>query len=333
MVNLIAVFAVGAHLRQLPSGWHKVELSASISVALPETAIPTEAKPADGFKLPPGEKLDHFEYINGKTSYVIGANTFTADEMKEITPDQVLANAVRGASHGLAASTIKRQRDITLNGWPGIEFMLSGDETSGQSRVYLIGRTMYQLLEVYPTAKGRPDGVDTFLGSFSLRPAPTRGPLAMPGPAFTTFAPTNSKCSISMPGKAELLLSPAADGSKAAFAQYLARYGNRVYMLGFVDMPKEPGDETTRLKIIGQMLLGFDGTQNEAPKTESRGSLTFDRVFFTLPDGGVGRGEIAIAAHRAYAVIMLYPPGHAGSPDIDTFFSSFKILEPEQKTK
>jgi hypothetical protein len=56
------------------------------------------------------------------------------------------------------------------------------------------------------------------------------------------------------------------------------------------------------------------------------GDQTFNTTQFTGPDGLGGRLDITAHGNRFYAVLMLYPVGHAGSPDIDAFFGSFKLV-------
>jgi len=192
---------------------------------------------------------------------------------------------------------------------------------------------MYELLESYPTAKGRPNGSEVFLNSLELTPAPPPGPLKVAGPVFETFAPPGGGCSLSMPAKAKPFTTPAADGSEAGFTQYIAEYGDRVYMLGFVTLPKELNSESITPTIFEQLLIAFDGKRQAPPTPSTTNRMQMQTLFFTRPDGDVGRADVTTSGHRAFAVIMLYPPGHAGSPDIDTFFNSFKLLPPEPKTK
>ena len=237
--------AMNAHLayiailsQGLPTGWHKVELTKSLSVALPEHAGPSEITSPNRPKVAQDEDLKYWAFTDGKISFVIGVSTFTPLALAETTPDKILGNSVRGSLDGLEGSAVKSQRDTLFDGWPAVDFALAGQDVSGVSRSVMVGTTMYQLLMVYPTAKGRPEGAETYLGSLAISPPPPPGPLKSAGPVFRTFTPDDAKCAIDMPAKPKPLETKAVDGSKAAFTQYIAEYGNRAYMLCYLDAPK-----------------------------------------------------------------------------------------------
>ncbi|HLK14208.1 MAG TPA: hypothetical protein VKT78_05335 [Fimbriimonadaceae bacterium] len=293
------------------AAFEQVAVSPTITVSLPKSATPLKADAPD-----PSMKL--WSYTDGTASYIVSTHPLTDEELAKATPDMILGNSVLGACGSMSHPNIKLHRDVLLNGWPGVETLIVSDNKYASAmRSFVVGKSLYMLCETYAATSGRPDGVDTFLGSLVISPAPAAGPLETPGPVFKAFAPEDGKLSILMPATPKK--------SETAMPGWDAQYGDRFYTVGYLDMPADAPAPAEALPLIKQKLI--EGMKAKATKssTFTRDGLEFNSTEVSISELCAGRIDLGLSGGRLYVVMMIYPTGHAGSKDIDTFFNSFKV--------
>jgi hypothetical protein len=131
-----------------------------------------------------------------------------------------------------------------------------------------------------------------------------------------------------MPAKPELLELPIdVDPQKPTLPQFGAEYGNRTYMIGFASLPRAEYVEVIGPDIFDSVLIANQAKATRPPVLGSRDGTIFETLYFTTSDYD-GRVDVTTTGSRVYVITMFYPSGHAGSPDIDTFFNSFILLIP-----
>ena len=102
---------------------------------------------------------------NDNLAYFVERAELPADLDK--TPEQIFDGYAGGAANG-TKSEIKSQKPISLRSYPGREFILESDTLIMTFRLYLQGKTLYQVLVV--ATKELAPGAETkrFLDSFEI---------------------------------------------------------------------------------------------------------------------------------------------------------------------
>jgi hypothetical protein len=340
MVPVLALLSLSPKFAQtLPAGWTKTVLTTEFTVYLPPGAKPD----ADNKKQPADYKT--WIFSSGATVFQVALVPNYGKTEPGLSPDEVVAEFLSGILEESKKATIKRQRDITLNGWPGLEDLLALEMKEGGTfatlqRAYAVSGSLYSVSVMYAPELGRPSDAEPFLNTVDIAAAAKAGPLTTPGPTFSTFAPKGGGFSIGMPAKTESEELPLGKGDqKSVIYRYTATYGNRIYVANFVPFPDAAPEMTQDEKNQGMATLvdvvvkGMTAKTTGQAKTIKRGDLEFVTAEFARADGLVGRVEATTAQRRIYVTVMAYPSGHAGSPDIDAFFNSFQLLPPEPKSK
>jgi hypothetical protein len=91
------------------------------------------------------------------------------DYPPDFHPDvQAEINANRDNFIKAVEAKLTSERKVSLDGYPGIEFMAESAKNLFKSRVYMVGDRPYQLIALWAKDAGEPPGVATFLNSFRL---------------------------------------------------------------------------------------------------------------------------------------------------------------------
>jgi hypothetical protein len=86
--------------------------------------------------------------------------------------DQVLTDAKHGGARAIDGQIV-RDRPVTLGKVPGVEIEVVAKDFHARARYYLMGRTLYQVMSLAPTAQPILADTDRFYKSFRLlKPAP-----------------------------------------------------------------------------------------------------------------------------------------------------------------
>src|SRR5579862_4940028 len=230
MVSLLAVLLPGLLLLQEPpAGWSKTILAPGLAISLPPGVKPDpdNKKQQAGFKM--------WSYSAGPAVFQVQLMADYEKSEPGVTPDRIAVEYLSGILGESKKATVKRQRDIVLNGWPGLDDLLSLDLKDQGSfamwvRTYVVAGSLYSVSVMYAPEFGRPATAEPFLNSLSLEGAAKPGPLTSPGPTFTTFAPKGGGFSIGMPATPTQDELPTGTGpGKSILHRFKATYGNRVY--------------------------------------------------------------------------------------------------------
>jgi len=102
----------------------------------------------------------------GESALIISANVYK-EFVLENKPDVFLKSGRDAMLQNMKGKVVSEKK-ITLAGHPGIEIVFEGDKLHGISRIYVVGRNLYQLLSA--TANGSPlmPGTDQIFDSFHL---------------------------------------------------------------------------------------------------------------------------------------------------------------------
>ncbi len=112
----------------------------------------------------------------GDIAYIASYNDCPFDP-KAIDPDSTLETAVRGSLQS-SKGTLRSKRDIRLGDHPGkaCEIALplpDGRPSTCRSRVYLVGKRLYQVVVIEAKGQEDPKVADAFLDSFALLKPPS----------------------------------------------------------------------------------------------------------------------------------------------------------------
>jgi len=120
-----------------------------------------QAKPNDG-----NTGTRYFTSLeNDSFAYFVEKAELPPDLKK--TADEIFEGYVNGAAVG-TNSKIKSQKPISLGSHPGREFVLESDTLVMQFRLYLLNKTLYQVLVVASKSMASRAEADRFLNSFEF---------------------------------------------------------------------------------------------------------------------------------------------------------------------
>jgi len=118
-----------------------------------------------------GDVEIHFYAISltGDKGLMICANTLHPDDRR--TPQQILNETKLGAASAVKAK-ITSETPISIAAYPGVQIDFEAEKYHGRSRIYSVGRLLYQIMAVTPTGQPLPNEAARFYDSFRLLNAP-----------------------------------------------------------------------------------------------------------------------------------------------------------------
>jgi hypothetical protein len=318
MVTLVVALLATSRL----TTWQTIPVAKGWTVEIPKGMTELKVAPEKGVK------SSGRAFTDGDAIYTVTIASTSSGK----SADKSISDVVTNICHTLSPATVKFQRDVLLNGWPGLENVILGhDDTAVCMRTYDIDGTIYRLGVGYTSDSGRPDTSERFLTSLkgnSVAP----GPLITPGPVFQSFQPPTQSFSIFMPGTPRVEDEKiTAAGPNTVSHRYLAEYGNRVYIAGYVDLESDvsKASEGDQVKLLTLLLdhaaSGLNAKPDGPPKPVTRNGVVFQFINAYTSDGVAARIEATLEGNRGFAAVMVFPYGHAGSSDIEQFFNSFKL--------
>lgn len=328
MVGPVLVWLVlGSLSARQPGTWTSHKSADGLTFAVPASAKPIDlGRPEDSN----GERTETQAYIDGTTTFLATFTTKKPDASDKATPDQALADFFAGFASHVEPFVVRQQRDLLLQGWPGLEdLVVSRGKSAVWSRIYLVGTTSACLVCGYPATGGRPDSAEKFLQSLVI-PKASIGPATKAGPTFAPFTPEGAGFTVGMPHTAKVEELPSGG---TILHRYTARYGNRSYSASYMALPPEfsklsGAQQTSALTVLlDHAVTGLDAKPVGTPKSVVHDGLSFLGVDCRTDDGIAGRVEAAMHGGKGYALVAVYPLGHSGAPDLTEFFASFQLAK------
>jgi len=305
------------------------------------------AKPLKPFELVPGfsvslsEKPEAVELgERGKywrltpkedTAYVIGVFPVKA-KTKPKPVDQELAAVAMGYARGTKGE-ITEQRDIVLQGWPGIELKIHSFEgLSGWMRAYIVNDVIYQVAAATNRADGQFFGVRQMFDSIKLPFG--QGPLTEAGPKPAAFTFPGTDVLATMPGTPEVKVE-ALKGNRYGLTMHAAvvNYGNRSYLLAYSDIPEKVTKEALPDHLINlleawgdELVPGLKGKNIKERQYTVKGVTVLSSEFTSSPGiPAYGRIDTLYLKGRCYLLLAMVPQALKSSSEVVKFFGSLEI--------
>jgi hypothetical protein len=105
----------------------------------------------------------------GDKGFMICAATLHPADRR--TPQEILTEGKRGAVDAVKAK-ITSETQISIAGYPGVQIDFEAEKYHGRSRLYSVGRMLYQVMTVAPTGQPIAEETARFYGSFRLLNVP-----------------------------------------------------------------------------------------------------------------------------------------------------------------
>jgi hypothetical protein len=109
-------------------------------------------------------KLHQFLVEDGNIAYIVMYNDYPR------VPDNqdVFFNNVRDGGMNAVKGTLKKEKVISRQGYPGRAFDIETSDTLLLQDVYLVGKRLYQVILGVPKTDSMPSQTNQFFGSFKL---------------------------------------------------------------------------------------------------------------------------------------------------------------------
>jgi hypothetical protein len=159
---LFAVIATGLHAQDAWKEYSSKEYSMAYSMPADPTPR-TKTLDSDIGKL----TIHSYLLDQGNCALVVAVIVYP-DEVLQAVPAKVLAAGRDSMVSHFTNGKVVSEKEITIDGNPGIAFDFTSDQFHGTSRAYLVGKRLYQLQSL--AAAGTPllPGTDRFMNSFRL---------------------------------------------------------------------------------------------------------------------------------------------------------------------
>jgi len=291
--------------------------------------LPTPPKESKSQKKGPDARV--WTAVHSERTVIVVAYEPVAADSHE-SPDQVLANAIAGqvtGSHG----TLLSQRDILFQGWPGVEI---GAGVQGgmfaRTRIYALSNAILELTVVGDTTGVVVPPADRLFGSLKLTSSIGSGPYKTPGPQFKRYGIGNGASAEfpSSPQIEDVDLPP--NPISRAMQRYAAPYGNRMFMVGKIEIPADqqksmtPARTMEVLQQLNQAAMTSLGISDEKSKKIRIGTDAALSTTGTFEDGKQTASEIGfLRGSRLYLFLCWRPTALQDSPEVDRFLNSFQI--------
>lgn len=247
-------------------------------------------------------------------------------------PDIILRNAVMGATDGMRAK-LTAQRDILLEGWPGVEFRVSNAEgLYGIGRTYIVPGGIAQLIVAGTSEKALDAPATKYFASLKLPAAIGKGALKIAGPEFKPHPIPRTSLKINFPKPPKEETSEFPGPPKMTMYRHTADYMNRMFMVMTMELPEETMntmDPEGLEAFFGQL---HDSTVEAAGGIKAQtapGKLGEREVRRTTfwPANGLGycRLDSFIVGRRVFVLVAAVPAPLSKSPEIDAFFNSAQL--------
>jgi hypothetical protein len=267
--------------------------------------------------------------VPGQGVYIIGA--FSVKEKGKQPPTDQLLAAMAAGTVSSSGGRVVEQRDLVLQGWPGLEIKIRSAEGGFTSwtRNYVVKEMGFQVCAVSVRPDGQMPGMKAVFDSVRL-PGGV-GPVKVAGPEFLPFTFPDTGVSVMLPGTPKTSLEPMP-GNPYGLSLHVATtdYGNRTYFFAYEDVPDAAKEEVTPERLP-QTLDGMNqemiaGVKGKLVKrsTYTLHGISIKSAEFTAPEDGYGRVASFYSEGRIYILLVTVPGALKGAPELATFFGSIK---------
>ena len=304
----------------LQTAWTTHSFPPGFSIDLPEPPIEMEPPGA-----PPGSRL-WVSIQPGNRSIVVG--WFPLNKGEKAPPDAILANTLAGSAKG-AKSRVVGEKDVLLNGWPGVEFRMKSPAVFAAGQSYVVDDAILQVALNNLTEKGVDAPAAKLFASLKLAPTKPKGPLTKPGPEMKRHPIGESGLSVELPKPPKVEDVPLEGDPNRILHRFTAPYMTRLFAAAYLDMPKEVNldDPNQADQILGavnaDVVKSMKGKNVKDEPTTLAGHPGL-RTTLTFGDGGYQRIETILYEGRIITLFARVPAYLAKSPQIEGFFASAK---------
>ena len=112
-------------------------------------------------------KMHQYLLDYGEHAFLLTYTDYPTTLTNSKTSEQILEDVVKGS---IGDGQMLRKTDLTIDSFPGKEYIARKGEFSLKGRVFLVNQRLYQLISVYPPSKADAlsSDVEEFLRSFRL---------------------------------------------------------------------------------------------------------------------------------------------------------------------
>jgi V8-like Glu-specific endopeptidase len=287
----------------------------------------------------------------GNLAYFAGHIDYPAGLINpDSNPQEVLSNAIQGATQQLGGGTGLTQRETSVNGIPCRAFSTSGTIDNQAVRMEGVfcfeNNRLYEVLILGQQNNEFPGLAKQFLSSFKiLSPAPKASiastsyspspEVATSNPVIQIYNSPEGGFSIAMPGQPQLQNRPISfpDGQSSTLKIAQIYFGNVVYAAGHIDYPAgviNPYTDPQELltNSIGgavETLGGKAGLQQTATTVNGIPCRAFTTMGKVENQDAMVEGIFCYENNRLYEVFMLGEPSTEFPRKAEQFISSFRI--------
>ena len=270
-----------------------------------------------------------FASTQGKLVFVIGGQKISNDP-KQGGPDQQLAASVLGSIDSYQGK-LTAFKDITLKGWPGLEYKVAGEQFSTWQRSIFVDGQLILIGVTYPTALAVPAYAQKVFDSATFSAAIKQGPVEKAGLAVSPLKVTDMSFVVEMPGAPKDNPFNLGSGQKTLILhRFVSSQDLRDFMFGYTDSIGADAEKATPadIKQIREFVAHsiFDTIHSGGElKTVTRDGKDWTTSSFPIEESSSGRVDVLFSDGRVYFLLCTGPTPWVKSPGFENFFNSFKL--------
>lgn len=290
-----------------------------LSVSFPSK--PTLKTSPDGMKV--------YVCVADKSAFVVASQKLEAGPGQG-TPDQQLAASVIGMLQSITGK-LGTYKDRLLDGWPGVEFSVKGEELSSLGRHFMVDGNLVMIGVTYSTNLGMPSYANKVLDSLVLAEGTKAGPETNPDLPFKPLAAEGVRFAVDFPGDPkDEPKDLGKEGEGVTLHQFHYQRDLREFTFAYATVPEEAGvndaeSQKQLREFIANDVLDAMHPQSRVMKTVTRDGKEWTTCFVRFADFASGRLDVVFADSRVYALLSGGPDPWAKSPAFNRFFDSFKL--------
>ena len=201
-----------------------------------------------------------------------------------------------------------------MGGHPGREFVLESDKLTMQFRLYLLDKTLYQVLVVATTSMASRAGTNRFLDSFELQEGSA-------GANWKRYRFDADKFSAEYPGEPKL-------SKKGTQTGYMLSLENDNFAY-YVQKADYPDLNKTSEQFFDDYARGAAQSMKTEPRNQRSISLSGypGREFTSENERSICKVRLYLVGKTSYAVMVYATKSMASRAETDRFLDSFEFIK------